>query len=339
MFSNRGRSEAVARLRELTGRGLLADWMATAAPADRAGVYQALYQVAWPIVFDMTTRGMELRRGHTDCARGLPCLKAECLDRFHDDVVAVVDGAIRRGTTKVQSLEAWIVTITNSATVDGHRRRRGERGALQRPRVPKWLASELAGDQWLLDLAVRILVWVGLPGTAGTDLWPWDSWAEQRVTMTRDWTHSTPETVRDEVDHVLDRMRTRPEWFAAHVERPLSRKQVPTAGQPDDTPLALVGQHEIDDARLMALARVAIRVIKTRLRHGQDPRSVVPSVLRLVFCGDQAGTWFDRAPHDAPWEDEWLADRLANEMTAGRITVAVMDIVTEGARDLHQRAG
>lgn len=335
-----GNSEAVAQLRDLTSRGVLAEWMSTAPPVDQARIRQALYQVVWPIVFETMTRGMELRRGHADCAQGLRRLRAECIDKFHDDVAAVVTGAIRRGTTKVQHLEAWIATITNSATIDGHRRRRGERGALQRPRVPIWLAGELGGNEWLTDLAVRILVWVGLPGTAGVDLWPLDSWAGCRATATGDWPASTPETVQREVEHVLGRMRTRPEWFAAHVERPLGLKQIPTASgdHQEHASLALVGQDEVDDVRLTSLARAALRAIKTRLGTDEDPRSVVPSVLRIVFCGDQSGTWSDCAPHDVPQEDEWLADRLRNEMAVSRITVAVLDIVTEHAPARHQRA-
>jgi hypothetical protein len=329
------RSGDVEQLRNLARIGALAEWMSTSPKSGQTRIRRALYEVTWPIVFNTMTRGMELRRGHIECAQGLRRLTAECLDRFHDDVAAVIDGVIRRGATEVQNLEAWIATITKSATVDGHRRRRGERGALQRPRLPKWLAAELGSDGWMATLAVQILVWVGLPWTAGTDLWPLDSWAEQRALSTGDWTASTPDTVRTEIDLVLDRMRMNSDWYAAHVERPLEHKQVPSLSPAQheyhDTfefePFMLVRQHETDDIRLTSLARTAIRAIRTRLRADEDPRSVVPSVLRLVFCDDQSGTGLDHPPHETSEEDKWLAGQLTNDADVSRLVVAVLDIV------------
>jgi hypothetical protein len=332
--------EALAEVRELAREGVLAERLRQARSADRTRLYQALYRAVWPIVFDTMTRGIELRRGHMNCAQGLHGLNAECLDKFHDDVAAVVDGAIRRGSVRVQNLEAWIATILNAATVDGYRRRRGERGALQRPRVPKWLANELAGDDWLLALAVRVLVWVGLPGTAGADLWPFDSWAEQRAAATGDCVTSTSATIRREVEYLLNRMRTRPEWFEAHVERPLGFKQIPTAStEPEEcAAFALVRRHELDDAHLAELARTAIKAIDLRLHAKEDARAAVSAVIRQVFCGDDASAWFDRAPQEASRDDEWLAERLKDEIAVSRITSVVFDILAERAPLQHRQA-
>src|SRR6185369_13070063 len=100
----------------------------------------------------------------------------------------------------IKNLEGWVASRIRPATVDGHRRRRGLRGAQQRPRVPAWLAAELGGEPWLTTLATRILEWVGVTTTAGTELWPLDAWAELRTTVTDDPVRSGPAHVRADVE-------------------------------------------------------------------------------------------------------------------------------------------
>ncbi|MEV6447791.1 hypothetical protein [Amycolatopsis sp. NPDC051716] len=308
----------VAGVRQLARDGLLAGSAAAARPRALARLRGGVYTVAWPLVFTRITKPMEHRRRHADCARGLEWLRPDCLDRFHDDVEAVVDHALRRATSPIENLEGWLATRLTPATVDAHRRRRGEIGALQRPRLPAWLAGALGDDPWLCDLAVQILVWVGVPATAGAELWPLDGWAARRAEVTGE-PPATRDALDREVDRVLTAMRTRPAWHAEHVERPLGHKQAPVAPTPAELPaLELVGEHELADARLAGLAEQALRAIETRLNRGEAPAAAVTTVVRTVFGG--------RAP-DTTARDDWLAAALANQERLAGIVTTVLAIL------------
>lgn len=293
----------VAGVRRLARDGLLAGSAAAAAPGALARLRGGVYSVAWPLVFARITRPLEHRRRHADCARGLEWLRPDCLDRFHDDVEAVVDHALRRATDPIENLEGWLATRLNPATVDAHRRRRGEIGALQRPRLPSWLGNALGGDPWLCDLAVQILVWVGVPATAGAELWPLDGWAARRTELTGEPV-ADRDTLDGEVQRVLAAMRTRPKWHAEHVERPLGHKQAPVAPMPAELPaLELVGRDELADARLAELAEEALAAIEVRLNRGETAATAVTTVLRLVF---------GEAPLEGTAHDDWLTTALAD---------------------------
>ncbi|MFF1613587.1 hypothetical protein ACFVYA_37980 [Amycolatopsis sp. NPDC058278] len=308
----------VAGVRRLARDGLLAGSAAAARPRALARLRGGVYTVAWPLVFTRITKPLEHRRRHADCARGLEWLRPDCLDRFHDDVEAVVDHALRRATSPIENLEGWLATRLTPATVDAHRRRRGEIGALQRPRLPAWLAGALGGDPWLCDLAVRILVWVGVPATAGAELWPLDGWAARRAEVTGE-PPATRDTLDREVSRVLTAMRTRPAWHAEHVERPLGHKQPPVAPMPAELPaLELVGEHELADARLAGLAEQALRAIETRLNRGEAPAAAVTEVVRTVFGEHTA---------DGTARDDWLAAALADQDRLAEIVTTVLAIL------------
>jgi hypothetical protein len=85
--------------------------------------------------------------GTRSAHRGVHRLADERLDRFHDDVEAVVDDLLTHARHPVFDLEGWVAGRLNAATVNGHRRLRGERGALQRPRLPGWLGAALGQDR------------------------------------------------------------------------------------------------------------------------------------------------------------------------------------------------
>jgi hypothetical protein len=320
----------VAGIRELARAGRLAG-SASAAPApDLARLRGAVYTVTWPLVFARITKPLELQRRHPDCLRGLEWMRPDCLDGFHDDVEAVVEHALRRATDPIENLEGWLATRLNPATVDAHRRRRGEIGALQRPRLPGWLGEALGGDPWLGELAVQILLWVGVPATAGGELWPLAGWAARRAEVTGGppADHDTRDTLDREVRKVLAAMKTRPKWYAAHVERPLGHKRAPVAPMPADSsaelsPLELVRPHEVEDARLTGLAEQALHAIETRLARGQDPAVAVTAVVRVVFG---AGT-LDALPHSGSTGDDWLATALADEARLDRIVATVLALL------------
>ncbi|MET8847395.1 hypothetical protein [Amycolatopsis sp. NPDC004625] len=311
----------VAGVRRLARDGLLAGSAAAAAPGALARLRGGVYSVAWPLVFTRITRPLEHRRRHADCARGLAWLRPDCLDRFHDDVEAVVDHALRRATDPIENLEGWLATRLNPATVDAHRRRRGEIGALQRPRLPSWLGDALGGDPWLCDLAVQILIWVGVPATAGAELWPLDGWAARRTELTGEPV-ADRETLDGEVRRVLAAMRTREKWHAEHVERPLGHKQAPVAPMPAELPaLELVGRDELADARLAELAEEALAAIEVRLNRGEPAATAVTTVLRLVFGGmaeEESGE---------PARDEWLVAALADPVRLDGIVATALAIL------------
>lgn len=326
-------SADAAFVRDLARRGMLADRMAAASGVEQIRLRSGAYEIIWPVVFQRLTRRVELARGHHACASAVNRLESECLDRFQDDVEAVLDDLFRNARTPIGNLEGWIASRLTAATVDGHRRRRGERGALQRPRLPGWLADALGHDPWLTALAVEILVWVGLPTTAGVDVWPLGVWAERRAVLTGDFRDSD-RLVADDVERVLAAMRQRPAWYANFVERPLGRKQTPVLpaaradvdSTPDHACLSLVERHEADDARLIDLAATAVAAIEARCRRREDLRSVAVDVITTVFGSGTGAEDLDRPPGAALDEDERVRRLIADPATVDRIVAAIVDI-------------
>jgi hypothetical protein len=244
----------------------------------------------------------------------------------------VVDDVLAHARHPVLNLEAWIAGRLNAATVDGHRRRRGLRGALQRPRLPGWLAADLGQDQWLMALATRMLGWVGVRGTAGNEVWPLESWAQERAAYTGDWQGSDPGVVAREVEAVLAAMRRRPQWYESYVERPLGQKQAPVATLPvaDGTaaPLALGDPDARMETEMLRLAADAVGAIDRRRGRGQETQAIVVEVIRGVFGGTFTGT-LDRAPHDGADPLGGVTGALADPATVDRIVATVREIISE----------
>ncbi|HWS33476.1 MAG TPA: hypothetical protein VN408_12110 [Actinoplanes sp.] len=323
-------SVPVVRLRELAATGRLA---AVADGPDRDDLVPAAYEVVWPIVFARVTCRFERQRGHLACASGVGGLADECLDRFHDDVEAVVDDLLGHARQPIRQIEAWITPRLNAAMVNAHRRRRGARGALQRPRLPGWLRSGLGGDPWLAALATDILIWAGTSGTAGGRLWPAESWAHKRGLATGDWAAADPATVSREIEQVLAVMRGRPAWFEAYVERPLGAKQPPVVTIATDTygeplvPLPAAGAADRVEAELSELAAAAVRAIADRIGRGEPAESVVADVVHTVFGGAGSGT-LDQMPHAAADPLGGIIGALTDPARIDRIVAAVREILT-----------
>jgi hypothetical protein len=325
---------------ELARRGDLSRYAAEASETERRRLTCAVYEIAWPLVFARLTRRMELRRGHTACATSFTALADECLHAFQDDLEAVVTDVLTHANISIDSLEAWICSRMNAATVDAHRRRRGQRGALQRPRLPKWLHEALGQDRWLTALATEMLVWVGVAATAGTGTWPLESWALRRAAVTGDWRSSDIATVARDVTVVQAAMQRRPAWYASYVYGPLGRKQAPVLPRPcgdserilEPAPLPLVEQHELDDARLLSLASVAVDAIEDGIARGGVPGEVVASVLEKAFTGGTGREDLARVPLATAGASERAEALVADPDVIDRVVATVLDIIAAGSR-------
>ncbi|GAA2634579.1 hypothetical protein GCM10010399_79010 [Dactylosporangium fulvum] len=322
-------------VRDLARRGVLADRAVDVTGSEYARLTGGAYDIVWQLVFERHTRGFEIKRGHPICASSVSGLRPDCLDRFQDDVEAVLEDLLRNAKVPILNLEGWITRRINAATVDAHRRRRGERGALQRPRLPQWLTRALRDDPWLTRLAVELLIWVGVPVAAGAGLWPLNAWADLRATVTGDLTGDET-TIAADVETVLTAMRQSRTWYTNFVERPLGRKQAPVLSAPRSEPepnrdetdhLPLTERHETDDAHLHDLAAAAVRAIERRLANGEDPRDAVRAVVVQVFSGGTGAEDMDRTPGTTPGDGERVLALLADPAVIDRITSAALEIV------------
>lgn len=293
-------TDGVDEVRELARHGLLATTIASASGPRRSRLTGATYSIVWPVVYRRLTQRIELRRGHVGCAMSVSQLTADCLDRFENDVEAVVDDVARKASIRIENLEGWIASRLVPATIDGHRRRRGENGALQRPRVPAWLAQALNDDPWLIDLATQMLIWVGTPGTAGYDLWPTESWMVRRCERHGGWSTYGEAEARADIRTVLHAMNRRQQWYERYVETPLGHKQAPVVSTPqlDDRGEAPPDADAEHERLLTALADSAIQLIRARLARGEPARTVVAEVLNTVFGADGADGHSGRAYND-----------------------------------------
>jgi hypothetical protein len=322
--------EDLAWLRNLARRGELG-----LAIADGHGkrLRRAAWAIAYQIVFDVITRRLELTRGHGRCARGVLYLTGSCLDGFYDDVESVIDYLLA-AAKPIDDLEGWLAHWGPKAAVDGHRRRRGERGALQRPRMTLALAEGLRNDPWLRELALKILVWVGVPTSAGAGLWPLETWAHNRAVQTGDYAGSTLARVAAEVEQVLEVMRRRPDWYQAHVERPLGHKIAPVAAPPGDgltdpRPLLAATPAEVEDTHVRGLAWTAVEAIRAGINHHHDPTETVVEVLTRLFLGGTAAEEIDRTPAGTSGSDQRLSALLADPAALAGLVEQVLDVVRD----------
>jgi hypothetical protein len=298
------------RVRQLASRGELADHAAAASGDARRCLRASVFEIAQPVVFWHLTRKLERKRGHYRCATAVVHLEDQCLDRFHDDMDAVVDDVFRNAGIVITSLEGWIRSRLTHSTVDGYRRRRSERGALQRPRVPRWLAAALGDNHARMALAVDILDFVGTDTVVGPGIWPFEQWAERHIARSGD-PSTALQVVTRETEIVLSAMRCRPQWYADYVERPLGHKRplsvpLPRFSSENGTELVLESAFRQEEPDVLAeWAAVAVAAIDSRIAAGETPEAVVVDVVSAVF-------------DDEPWSAEPAAvDRILAAVTAG----------------------
>lgn len=332
--------EAEQELLEAARLGRLADHLA-AAP-ERANA--ALYRLVSEVVYQRLTRPRELDRGHYRCAGGSDRMDPDCHDCHQDDTEAAVAYVKEHADEHFANLCGWLASRLAFITVDAYRRRRTQYGALQRPRLPRWLADEIGADARLRRLSVDILEWVGVPTTAGNQTWPLRVWSQQ-------WSQSAPEPEPEvseaemlaEVDRALAAMRTRPKWYSDYVERPLGHKQPPlmpaqygggTGEYREPEYVQYVEPDQVDDAQLFELAAAAIEAITEQVGRGVAPDESVAAVLGLVFGADEdeSDVQMDRRPGDGRTLSprERAAQLVLEADVLERVVALVVELISQG---------
>jgi hypothetical protein len=322
-------------VRELVRSGRLHHQYEQASPAERRRLRSEVYELLAGLVFMQLTRRMEARRGHRDCMESILRLRPDCMDRFSDDMDAVLDDLLRSAGKPIENLEGWVTRRLKAVTIDAYRRRRGDRGAMQRPRIPRWLAEELGQDERLMKLAVRMLEWAGVEASAGIHDWPFDVWSAQRIADGEDEPGAN-RSVADDVAAVAAAMRKRPKWYAKYVDTPMGRKPVPTdagshegAGSVSELAQAAYAAESADDARRTQLAELALDLIQARVARGEDIDGVVVDVVELLFGSGSGSEELGRVPGRGASDDELVRARLADPATVDRIVATVLGLLSQ----------
>lgn len=295
-----------------------------------------LYRFVADVVFERLTRRLERTRGHHRCAAKPDFLLPDCHDRFQDDVEAALLDLLKHADRQIENLGGWIASRLNAVTVDANRRRRGERGAQQRPRLPLWLRDALDQDPWLLSLALDIMTWVGVPAVAPGGLWPLGTWADRRAVATGD-TGVTERQVAMDVERVLTAMKKNRTWYENFVERPLGHKQAPltcaprTDGEAEREPdyVCCAGPDQSAEAGLHELAARVIDEVEARMQAGDDPSTAIGDIITAVFDGGTGSDGLDRTPGSASDSDESMASRFEDPQALRHVIEVVLDIVRE----------
>ncbi len=295
------------RVASLTG---LAELVECGDPALESWVRRQTLAVCFPLVYDRHTRGLESRRGHHRCASGIARLEPDCQDGFTDDVIAVAGYVLRYARFPIANLPGWICSRLTKATVDGYRQRRGEVGALQRPRLPQWLATALTDDPWLCRLSLLIMEWVGVSAAAAGSTWPIDQWTLERCLSYQTHGLTVPHhSVESDVRRVLAVMaERRPGWYERYVETPLARKQVPVSRVPIEVavPLSLAPDPD-PQPDLSAAISQARRALRQGAAADQELESALAAIVDRVEAPD-------------------LRARLRDEQVRRRVGEVLLDI-------------
>lgn len=296
-----------------------------------------LYRIVSNLVYERVTRPVERKRGHDRCAASPDKMPPDCHDAHQDDVAAVYEDVLANSALSFENLEGWIASRLKRATIDAYRKRRGERGALQRPRLTGWLEAEIGRDPWLRRLAVNVLEWVGVTATVAGGIWPLGAWAQQRARITGE-PLCTEAQITADLELVLRAMRTRPTWFETYVERPLGRKQAPLLterlGGPDRLGepeyVTYYAPDETAEALLTHLAWAAVRALEQRLGRGGDPRETIVEVVGAIFGAGTGAEEIDRVPGTASNARERIASLVLEPEVLARVIDAVQEIVQKG---------
>ncbi|WP_245571108.1 hypothetical protein [Catelliglobosispora koreensis] len=171
-----------------------------------------------------------------------------------------------------------------------------------------------------------MLVWVGVPTSASDGIWPVDVWLERRrlssISGSDDYGRRALEA---DIDLVTRAMRSRPQWYANYVERPLGLKQplVFDELQPEHP---VTSDTAVDDAGLVKLAALALEAIRTRIAGGTPVEQAVEEVIRVVFGSEES-----RAGHTDTISISDPIRALLEPEAIERIVTVVKQLVGDGA--------
>lgn len=328
--------EVEQELLEAAREGRLAEFVATRSECGMA----ALFGFVEGVVYQNLSRPRELNRGHCRCAIRASRMDPECHDQHQDEVVAAFEYVLayvrEHEGERIKNLGGWLTSRLNFISIDAYRRRRVEVGAQARPRLPKWLIAELGADPWSMRLALGILDWVGVPMTAGSQVWPLAAWAALRAQTLGGPELSEPAMLA-EVDQVIAAMRVRPKWHEKYVERPLGRKQAAlasahgTRADDDRDFICPSGPDAAIEASLTELAATAIEAIAALTSEGAPVRETVADVLGRLFGADEVLPEVDMAPDDgqSPDSRELAVRLILDPEVLDRVVDAVVRIMAE----------
>jgi hypothetical protein len=296
--------------------------------AANLGHVAEFHTAAWEIFLPIARR--EHRTQCRNCTqRGL--VGPVCVDRTNENAIALLERFFR-ARQEIQVLEAWATAALLNAIVDHYRRQRGERGALQRARVPKWLATAFGHDPKRVLLAELIIDWVGVPTTGGlSSLWPYGEWADRCAPLAGGRHAYGERDVRRDVEHVLAVMRRqRPAWFAAHILEPLTYQEVPVVHEPGGTEYeqfrrAREASSAKDEQYLDDSATNLIAALQAEARRGGGlSAAVVRHLIAAEFGRRPAGSDVGRLPGDEPAD---LDDAVHSALTDDRIDALVAEVL------------
>ena len=220
-------------------------------------------------------------------ARKLSQLRPECTDRVTRGAEALL---VKFGsmTRPILKLKPWAAKALANAEVDMYRRERGEREALQRSRVPQGLQRALHDDRRLVELARRMIDFVGVPRGVGGSGWPTGAWSSDPgfAALGGGAAVYSERACERDVAHVLRVMEAwNPTWLDQRILVPLSNQSVPVAIQDDtheaDGPSTADDREaELRDRLLLDAAADLLDALAERLAVGdRAPAEVVHEVL------------------------------------------------------------
>jgi hypothetical protein len=295
--------------------------------AANLGHIAEFHTAAWEIFLPIARRQhRKICRNCTD--RGL--VRPICADRTNENAIALLERFFR-ARQEIEVLEAWATAALMNAIIDHYRKQRGERGALQRARVPKWLAAALGHDPKHVLLAELIIDWAGVPTTGClSSLWPYGEWAERCAHLAGGRHAYGEREVRRDVEHVLAVMRRqRPAWLAEHILEPLTYQEVPVVHEPGGTAYeefrrARDASAAKDEQYLDESASHLIAALQAEARRGGLSAAVVRHLIVAEFGRRPAGRDVGRVPGDGPAD---LDDAVQAALTDDRIDALVAEVL------------
>lgn len=187
----------------------------------------------WEIFTGVALRAHGGKTGLSERDR-LRRLPPETADRVTNDAQALLEKFVTMKDPIKVSLEAWATGARPNAVSDKNRRDRGERGALQKARVPEGLKRALGHDPLLVEIARRIIDFAGTPRAVGGSGWPTGTWSSDLAPLAGAAGEYPERACERDVERVLHLMAAwNQTWLDQRILGPLSRQALPVAFRDD----------------------------------------------------------------------------------------------------------